>query len=281
MMVSRIRGFITGTTSVVVGFAALIALSNLGNSVSVARMLAALDQRDALRAGFLRLDGRLLSGQVGSLDGLSVLEIPAQAAFNLAGLYDRLGPDTPLFIDKGQVSILRRLLPICFKSDINIDELLGWVAERSVRRAYIPVDGLMLDRVVDGVRPGLLWECLRFDPPIYRTQFLEASGAVLGAWFGLPLDVASSLNSDGVYRRSEDPLVLKASVMSDLKRLGGDTAEVREMGFAVSSRLRRYLLLDGEKVFATLLIATSDKGRKEIVSRRMFWGAPAVEEVTE
>lgn len=282
MTIARPKGFITAATSAAVALAALITLGNLGHTRLAESTLLALSQRDFLRAELVQLDARILSGQTGDLGGgISILEIPAQAAFNLAGLYDRLGPEMPLFVDKGQTSILGRLLARCLKTEVKIDRLMAWVAERSTKREFIPVDGLIHDRIVDGVSPDLLWACLRLDPPIYRTRLLEAPLHVLGAWFDLPSDVLASFKKHELLLQYRDSSTLKSSVVANIKLLGGDLAEINELGFSLTPRLRRYVILDGDKVFATLLITSNNKGQHKIVSRRIFWSSSAVGKVVE
>jgi hypothetical protein len=267
----RLPGFITGGVLVIVALGGLISIARLTDSQHAISRIAVLEERGRTRQLLARIEHALFLGDPTDVAEMTVIEPPAQSKFNLAALYDRLGPSGPVFIDRGQAAIFDRVILRCGLESLQRDDAVAWLKERPTEFGVLPIDGLVTVGLLDEDELTRAFACLRYDPAIYRTRILEVNADVLSAWLGLETRKAVDILARLAEQEPYNPHATRALLNYLTRAAGGDDTQIDELGFAAAPSLRTFVFIYKDSPFAIWTIGERGNKDRAVLSRRLFW----------
>ena len=270
-MKNRLPGFITAGVLLIVALTGVISIARLSDSQIAINRLDVLAKREELREQLVEFEDMLRVGRRFEVERISMFELPSQSKFNLAGLYDRLGPQSSVFLDSKQLSIFDRLLVSCGLQGVVRDKVFTWVRERPTQQRVLPIDALITFGLLDKRALQKAWACLRFDPPIYRTRILEANPNVLSAWLAIDTQQAVRIKERVAAQSTYNPEIAISIVNSMSRDARGSVAELNELGFSASPALRNFVFFYDDVPFAHWSVGKVSNQGRAILSRRVFW----------
>lgn len=268
----RMQGTITATLVVVFASVSLMSLLTLDQAQRYTQYLSVLEARERSREQAVLVNYQLMTAvnrEALTIDDRELYEFVIQGRFNLAELYDRLGPNGPSFLDPKMALIFRRLLAICGLPPEVYAPIIGWVQERPARNQSLPIDGLVSSAILPHEALDRARQCFRFDPKIHRAQLRFITPQTLAAWLDIPL-VWAERNIQMIRDTAPRSVAnLEAIISQNLGMYSKESSD--ELGYSDRPSIIMYGMFHSERPYGAITIGLTNDGQKRVLNQRVFW----------